>query len=140
VACTVDRAPREAPRPLTFAWNGGPGSNALLLLLRALGPRRLTDDGEGGGHAGPIALEDKRHHDPDERDWTVTFFFPAALASRPGTIEQFRDRGGSFGIKPSSAPWVVGTNVPSSEEQYRARSTGVDTSASESVSGRGRVS
>jgi len=30
----VDRAPRDAPRPLTFAWNGGPGSNALLLQSR----------------------------------------------------------------------------------------------------------
>jgi hypothetical protein len=75
---------------------------------------------------------------PDDGDWTVTFF-PAALALRTGTIEQLSERGGFFGFKPSSAPWVAGTPEPSSEEQYRARSTGVDTSASESVSGRGRV-
>jgi len=30
------------PRPLLFAWNGGPGSNAGLLHLVAMGPRRLS--------------------------------------------------------------------------------------------------
>jgi carboxypeptidase C (cathepsin A) len=58
VAYAVDRTPHKPPRPLTFAWNGGPGSNALLLHLSALGPRRLTSDGEGGDVAAPIALED----------------------------------------------------------------------------------
>jgi len=40
VSYTVDRAPGQPPRPLTFAWNGGPGANALLVHLSALGPRR----------------------------------------------------------------------------------------------------
>ena len=34
-------SPGQPVRPLTFAWNGGPGSNSLLLHLDALGPRRL---------------------------------------------------------------------------------------------------
>lgn len=42
VAYVVDRPQGAPPRPLTFAWNGGPGSNALLLHLDALGPRRLV--------------------------------------------------------------------------------------------------
>jgi carboxypeptidase C (cathepsin A) len=40
VSYTADRADRADPRPLTFAWNGGPGSPASLLHLGALGPRR----------------------------------------------------------------------------------------------------
>jgi carboxypeptidase C (cathepsin A) len=32
------------PRPLVFAWNGGPGSNAGLLHVTAMGPRRLRMD------------------------------------------------------------------------------------------------
>jgi carboxypeptidase C (cathepsin A) len=36
-------APRT-PRPLTFVWNGGPGSNSLLLHTRAFGPRRIARD------------------------------------------------------------------------------------------------
>lgn len=38
----------ETPRPLTFSFNGGPGSSSVWLHLGALGPRRvkLGDEGE----------------------------------------------------------------------------------------------
>jgi carboxypeptidase C (cathepsin A) len=42
VSYTGDRAPGAPPRPLTFAWNGGPGSNAALVHLLGFGPRRMT--------------------------------------------------------------------------------------------------
>jgi carboxypeptidase C (cathepsin A) len=48
VAYVADRPPNEVPRPITFAWNGGPGANSLLLHLAAFGPRRL-DEGDGIG-------------------------------------------------------------------------------------------
>jgi carboxypeptidase C (cathepsin A) len=32
-----------APRPLTFLWNGGPGSNSALLHFEAVGPKRLSE-------------------------------------------------------------------------------------------------
>jgi carboxypeptidase C (cathepsin A) len=48
VAYVADRAPNEQPRSITFAWNGGPGANSLLLHLAAFGPRRL-DEGGGSG-------------------------------------------------------------------------------------------
>jgi carboxypeptidase C (cathepsin A) len=48
VAYVADRAPGEPSRPITFAWNGGPGANSLLLHLSAFGPRRL-DAGDGIG-------------------------------------------------------------------------------------------
>ena len=36
------RVPSDrAPRPLTFLWNGGPGSNSTLLHFEAVGPKRL---------------------------------------------------------------------------------------------------
>jgi len=57
VSYTVPRAPGQPPRPLTFAWNGGPGSNALLLHLDALGPRRLAGGGDGLPN-GAMAFED----------------------------------------------------------------------------------
>ena len=44
-AYTLDQPPSSAPRPLLFAWNGGPGSNASLQELGALGPRRLDKPG-----------------------------------------------------------------------------------------------
>ena len=48
VAYVADRLPGERSRPITFAWNGGPGANSLLLHLSAFGPRRL-DVGDGIG-------------------------------------------------------------------------------------------
>ncbi len=48
VAYTLDPAPDPATRPVTFSFNGGPGSSSVWLHLGALGPRRaqLTDQGE----------------------------------------------------------------------------------------------
>jgi carboxypeptidase C (cathepsin A) len=48
VAYVADRTSNDPPRPITFAWNGGPGANSLLLHLSAFGPRRL-DEGDGAG-------------------------------------------------------------------------------------------
>lgn len=42
VAYTLEHAPRTPTRPLTFLWNGGPGSNAGLVHLLGFGPRRIT--------------------------------------------------------------------------------------------------
>ena len=42
VAYTLDRAPGTRPRPLTFVWNGGPGSNSGLVHLLGFGPKRIT--------------------------------------------------------------------------------------------------
>jgi carboxypeptidase C (cathepsin A) len=41
VAYTVERTPGQPPRPLTFLWNGGPGSSASQVHLLGFGPRRL---------------------------------------------------------------------------------------------------
>ena len=42
VSYTLDRAPADPPRPLTFVWNGGPGSNAALVHLIGFGPKRMA--------------------------------------------------------------------------------------------------
>ena len=41
VAYTLDGAAGAAVRPLTFLWNGGPGSNAGLVHLLGFGPKRV---------------------------------------------------------------------------------------------------
>lgn len=53
VAYVADREPNGPARPITFAWNGGPGANSLLLHLDAFGPRRLES-----GNGGPPRLVD----------------------------------------------------------------------------------
>src|SRR6185369_16353785 len=42
VAYTLDRPAGSAPRPLTFLWNGGPGSNSGLVHLLGFGPKRMA--------------------------------------------------------------------------------------------------
>ena len=44
----TERASAFRKRPLTFSFNGGPGSSSVWLHLGVLGPRRvvLTDEGE----------------------------------------------------------------------------------------------
>jgi carboxypeptidase C (cathepsin A) len=57
VAYTKDRENRT-PRPLTFLYNGGPGSSTMWLHMGSLGPKRvLTPDGEVTRPA-PYALVD----------------------------------------------------------------------------------
>ena len=48
VAYTLEDGSDPATRPITFAFNGGPGSASLWLQMGALGPRRtvLSDNGE----------------------------------------------------------------------------------------------
>ncbi|MGD0892800.1 MAG: hypothetical protein ABR923_14830 [Terracidiphilus sp.] len=57
VSYTLDEATAQ-PRPLLFAWNGGPGSNAALLELGALGPRRIDKRPETSKAGEPSPLVD----------------------------------------------------------------------------------
>src|SRR5215472_17897536 len=51
-AYTLDAAVPAKPRPLTFLWNGGPGSSSSLVHLLGFGPRRLQPDGTAVGNQG----------------------------------------------------------------------------------------
>ena len=51
-----------ADRPLTFAFNGGPGSSSVWLHLGALGPQRVVmGDAEGAPPAPPYRLTENEH-------------------------------------------------------------------------------
>lgn len=61
VMCTsyvADRDPQAAPRPLCFAFNGGPGSASIWLQLGALGPKRVRIQDDGFAPAPPYTVED----------------------------------------------------------------------------------
>jgi carboxypeptidase C (cathepsin A) len=49
---------RPEPRPVTFAFNGGPGSSSVWLHLGLLGPRRVRMGDAGDLHAPPGGLVD----------------------------------------------------------------------------------
>ncbi|UVS76985.1 S10 family peptidase [Actinokineospora sp. UTMC 2448] len=56
-AYTLDDA-EPATRPVTFAFNGGPGSSSTWLHLGVLGPRRVVSGDAGALAAPPYALAD----------------------------------------------------------------------------------
>jgi carboxypeptidase C (cathepsin A) len=94
VSYTVERVPGQPQRPLTFAWNGGPGSNALPLHLSALGPRRLTSDRQNS--RAPIAVEDNQATWLDATD--LVFVDPIGTGfSRPAKPEYADDFYGVLG-------------------------------------------
>lgn len=47
IAYTLDDVADAAKRPVTFSFNGGPGSSSVWLHLGVLGPRRVALDAEG---------------------------------------------------------------------------------------------
>src|SRR5690348_4785167 len=57
VAYTLDGAD-PAKRPLTFAFNGGPGSASIWLHMGALGPRRAVMKLDGSLPSAPYHIED----------------------------------------------------------------------------------
>ncbi|OPL17731.1 MAG: hypothetical protein AVO35_08690 [Candidatus Aegiribacteria sp. MLS_C] len=48
----------KSARPLTFAFNGGPGSSSIWLHMGALGPRRAVMEPEGWMPSPPYRMED----------------------------------------------------------------------------------
>ena len=56
IAYTLDDVADKAARPVTFSFNGGPGSSSVWLHLGVLGPRRVALDDEGYGSEPPGRL------------------------------------------------------------------------------------
>ncbi|MDH5263233.1 MAG: peptidase S10 [Betaproteobacteria bacterium] len=67
VAYTLDGAGPES-RPVTFSFNGGPGSSSVWLHLGLLGPKRVELDDEGYAPPPPGRLVDNEHSLLDRSD------------------------------------------------------------------------
>jgi carboxypeptidase C (cathepsin A) len=52
---------KDEQRPITFSFNGGPGSSSVWLHLGILGPQRVTADEMGNAPPPPYALVDNEH-------------------------------------------------------------------------------
>jgi len=63
-----DGEPDVSHRPLTFAYNGGPGSSSMWLHLGALGPRRIAINDPTFTPPPPYKLEDNDHSIIDVTD------------------------------------------------------------------------
>jgi len=61
VAYTQDGQSEPAQRPITFAFNGGPGSSSVWLHMGAFGPRRVKMAAEGWAPPPPYELVENAH-------------------------------------------------------------------------------
>ena len=93
IAYTLDDASEVSQRPLTFSFNGGPGSSSVWLHLGVLGPRRVLMDEEGFAQSPPYRLVNNDHSILDVTD--LVFIDPVSTGySRavPGEKpQQFHD-------------------------------------------------
>lgn len=90
VAYTLDGVPDSAARPVTFAFNGGPGSSSVWLHLGALGPRRVVMEDAGRSTPPPYRLTDNEHTLLAETD--LVFVDPVSTGfSRPVAGEKAKE-------------------------------------------------
>ena len=88
VAYTLDGAD-PAKRPLTFSYNGGPGSASIWLHMGALGPRTVVLQPEGWMPAAPYRLQDNQNTPLDATDIVMIDAIGTGY-SRPADMEQAR--------------------------------------------------
>ena len=82
VAYAKDGVTDPAQRPLTFSFNGGPGSSSVWLHLGLLGPRRVMMEFDGGLPKPPYQLTDNEFSLLDRTD--LVFIDPVSTGySRP---------------------------------------------------------
>jgi len=68
IAYTRDGVEDKAKRPLTFSFNGGPGSSSVWLHLGVLGPRRVLMEEDGHQMQPPYKLVDNEYSLLDKTD------------------------------------------------------------------------
>jgi carboxypeptidase C (cathepsin A) len=90
VAYTKDDVPDKARRPLTFSFNGGPGSSSVWLHLGLLGPRRVVMGDASELLPPPFSLSDNEFSLLDQTD--LVFIDPVSTGySRPVDGQKARD-------------------------------------------------
>lgn len=68
IAYTKDGVRDKSKRPLTFSFNGGPGSSSVWLHMGVLGPRRVVQEFDGNLPRPPFELTDNEYSLLDETD------------------------------------------------------------------------
>jgi carboxypeptidase C (cathepsin A) len=95
VAYTKDSVSNKSKRPLTFSFNGGPGSSSVWLHLGVLGPRRVVMTDEGDLPKPPFKLTDNQYSILDDTDLVFidpvsTGYSRAVEGQKPKEWHEFR--------------------------------------------------
>jgi carboxypeptidase C (cathepsin A) len=95
IAYTKDGVPDLSKRPLTFSFNGGPGSSSVWMHMGLLGPRRVKLNDDGTPSPPPYQMVDNEYSLLDETD--LVFIDPVGTgysrATKPDEAKKF------YGIK-----------------------------------------
>ena len=87
IAYTMEGQTNSGARPVTFSFNGGPGSSSVWLHLGGLGPRRAKMNDDGTQPKPPFSLVDNEYSILHATD--LVFIDPVATGfSRAATDEQ----------------------------------------------------
>jgi carboxypeptidase C (cathepsin A) len=68
IAYTLDGVTNRASRPVTFSFNGGPGSSSVWLHMGVLGPKRVLLEDDGSPLPPPYQMVDNDYSILDETD------------------------------------------------------------------------
>ncbi|MGH9407759.1 MAG: S10 family peptidase [Terriglobia bacterium] len=90
IAYTLDGARPASGRPLTFCFNGGPGSSSVWLQLGAIGPRRVTLTSDGHLPPPPFHLQDNQDTWLDQTD--LVFIDPVGTGYSRSVKPEFNAR------------------------------------------------
>lgn len=89
-AYTKDGVKDKSKRPITFSFNGGPGSSSVWLHMGVLGPRRVVLTDEGELPPPPFKLTDNQYSILDDTD--IVFIDPMSTGfSRPVEGEKSKE-------------------------------------------------
>ncbi len=82
VSYTKDGVKDPSTRPLTYSFNGGPGSSSVWLHMGVFGPKRVRMNDDGSAYQGSFALDDNAYSILDLTD--LVFIDPVSTGySRP---------------------------------------------------------
>ena len=106
----VDRADGAPRRPLTFSFNGGPGSASVWLHMGAIGPKRVKMNPDGTMPSPPYELVDNEATWLSQSD--LVFIDPVGTGySRPAKKENEKNFWGLKGKNPCTRSIKYNSNI-----------------------------
>jgi carboxypeptidase C (cathepsin A) len=90
--------PHDLSRPVTFAFNGGPGAASVYLNLGAIGPKRVQFGAQGDAPSDPARLEDNPGTWLDFTD--LVFIDPVGTGFSRSLVDKDETKKRFYSIKP----------------------------------------
>ena len=89
---------KDSKRPITFAFNGGPGAASVYLNLGAIGPKRIQFGAQGDSASDPAALIDNPGTWLDFTD--MVFIDPVGTGYSRSLVDEAETKKAFFQVKP----------------------------------------